>query len=226
MILASILFLLFILTSIFAFPGGNLIDSNSTHYNFFYNYISELGNSITITGKDNTASKIFFITAFASYGLVLIYYSRIWRAIGTEAENLKFFGFTSKFSMIISGLAFIGIAFTPWNSLLYEHIFYFEVMLAAFALWIIMILILQNTNDKFKKLFFYNILNLIVILIYLFIILNYNKAETESDYEFYAISQMAVILSIPVNLFLQSAGIMHFLKTSDFRRSGIRDFYV
>ena len=56
--------------------------------------------------------------------------------------------------------------------------------------------------------------------------LDYDKPENGDDFQFYAFSQMIAILSIVVNLFIQSVGLMHFLKTTDYRRSGISDFYV
>lgn len=226
MILSSSIFVLLIGVAMLFFPGGNLVDKTSLHYNFFFNSLSDLGNSITITGKDNTGSKILYITAFGSLGLVMIYFSKIWWGMGTDVINMKVIGYVSKIFLIISGLGFIGIAFTPVSAFFEIHMIYFEIMLFAYSVWIILIMIIQNSNDKLRKLFMTNFFNLLIMIVYILIMLNYDKPKNEDDFQFYAFSQMIAILSIVVNLFIQSVGLMHFLKTTDYRRSGIRDFYV
>lgn len=226
MIIAAVLFVLLIGIAMLAFPGGNLIDGTSVHYNFFLNTLSDLGNSITISGKTNTVAKIMFITAFGGFGLVMIYFSNIWWAMGTDVLDKKFAGYTSKLCMIISGLAFIGIAFTPLSSFFDQHMFYLGIAFLAYSLWIIFILILQFSNEKLRQLVLFNIINLVVMLYYIFVIYNFEKPDVEDEFEYYAVSQMVAVTSIIVNLFYQSIGIMHYLKTSDFRRSGFKNFYV
>ena len=126
MILSSSIFVLLIGVAMLFFPGGNLVDKTSLHYNFFFNSLSDLGNSITITGKDNTGSKILYITAFGSLGLVMIYFSKIWWGMGTDVINMKVIGYVSKIFLIISGLGFIGIAFTPVSAFFEIHSLYFN----------------------------------------------------------------------------------------------------
>ncbi|HRK00168.1 MAG TPA: hypothetical protein PL089_11200 [Ignavibacteria bacterium] len=226
MIIAAVFFFLLIGIAMLAFPGGNLIDTSSIHYNFFLNTLSDLGNSITISGKTNTVSKIMYITAFGGLGIVMIYFSRIWWALGTDVLEKKFAGYTSKICMIISGLAFIGIAFTPLSSFFDQHMLYLSIAFLAYTLWIIFILILQFSNEKLRKLFLFNVINLLIMLYYVFVIYHFEKPDAEDEFEFYAVSQMVAVMSIIVNLFYQSVGIMHYLKTSDFRRSGFKNFYV
>ena len=60
-IAASIIFIVFIGLSMTVYPGGNLVDRSSVHYNFSLNYFSDLGQTFTHSGKQNTASDILFI---------------------------------------------------------------------------------------------------------------------------------------------------------------------
>ena len=93
LIATSILF--FILTGIamIAYPGGSLIDKASIHYNFFDNFFSDLGSTVTASGKKNTISNILFISALGSLGIALIYFSNIWRALAVDIHNFSIYGF-------------------------------------------------------------------------------------------------------------------------------------
>ncbi|MBS1517683.1 MAG: hypothetical protein JSS91_06320 [Bacteroidetes bacterium] len=226
MIVTSLFFIIVLGIAMIVYPGGNQFDTNSTHYNFVLNYLSDLGSSHTISGKDNTISKILFVTAFGAFGMILVYFSKIWWAMDLDVINKRVTGYFSKIFLIISGIGFIALAFTPINVFADLHLLFLGSAFISFSIWLILILLLQNSNEKIKLLFSYNLVNLVIIICYLFIIFTFSKPNSEEELEFYTISQMIAFVFTAVNLFIQSVGIMHFLKTTDFRRSGIRNFYV
>ena len=58
-VLWAIVFIVLTGSAMIAFPGGSYIDKLSIHYNFFENYFSSLGATITISGKANKLSIVF-----------------------------------------------------------------------------------------------------------------------------------------------------------------------
>ncbi|MCB0727716.1 MAG: hypothetical protein KDD00_09645, partial [Ignavibacteriae bacterium] len=68
LIVISILFIILTGLAMIAYPGGSLFDKASIHYNFSENFFSDLGATVTVSGKRNTISNILFISALGSLG--------------------------------------------------------------------------------------------------------------------------------------------------------------
>lgn len=209
-----------------AYPGGSYNDRASIHYNFFENFLSDLGATMTISGKQNTVSNILFITALGSVGIVLIYFSKIWRAMGTEVHRMSVIGYLSKFSLILSGLSFIGIAFTPWNKYFEYHVMFVKSAFCFLLAWTLLIIILQAGNPKMRNLMVSNILYSIILGIYVYFLYNGPKAGTEEGNTFQAIAQKIIFVVSVANLITQAMGIKRFLRFADFRKGGVKNFYV
>ncbi len=226
MIGASILFIVFIGISMTLYPGGNIVDRSSIHYNFSLNYFSDLGQTSTQSGKQNTASDVLFIIAMGISGLVLIYFSRIWRAMDIDIHERMFLGVISKIFLIICGLCFIGMAFTPWNLYFENHVLFFKTAMTCIFGWTLMTLILQMKNEKIKSLIILNSFLLIVIGAYDYVLLTGSDFGTNRNVEFNAVAQKIVMLLFIFNMMFQSIGIHGFLRRADFRRSGAKNFYI
>jgi len=131
-IIGSALFILLTLIAMFTFPGGTRVDPGVKGYSFFRNFFSELGYLHTRSGAPNTVSAALFFTGLftAGSGLVLFFLAFPQFFTGTQAARLSsrlgsFFG-------VVSGLCFIGVAFTPADIRLSWHILF---VLWAFRLF-------------------------------------------------------------------------------------------
>lgn len=226
LILTSVLFILLTGIAMFAYPGGTKLDINAVHYNFCKNFFSDLGATETISGKHNTVSNILFISALGSIGIVLIYFSGIWRAIDTDVHKSKFIGYLSEIFLVICGISFIGIGFTSWNKYFEFHIIFNKLAFGFLLLWTLIIIILQSRNIKIRKLLVINLFYLLLLVFYVFILLFYPKFGAEEGQEFQAVSQKIIFYVTVINFILQAAGIQRFLKTADFRRGGAKNFYL
>lgn len=226
MIAASIIFIVFIGLSMTVYPGGNLVDRSSVHYNFTLNYFSDLGQTFTHSGKQNTASDVLFIIAMGIAGLVLVYYSRIWRGIDIEVHERIVLGYISKIMLVVCGFCFIGMAFSPWDLYLENHILFFKTAMACMFGWTLIITILQARNDKLKVPFILNIIFLFLVGGYDYFLFTDNSFGSERNLEFNAVSQKVIMLFFMLNTMFQSIGINQFLRRADFRRSGKKNFYI
>ena len=209
-----------------AFPGGSVKDRASVHYNFFENSLSDLGTTMTVSGKQNTVSNILFITAFGSLGIILIYFSKIWRAMDTDIHKLSAVGYISKICLIISGLSFIGIAFSPLNKFNENHMLLLKSAFCFLFAWTLLMIILQAGNPKIRKLLISNIIYAMLLGYYIYLLFYGPNAGTEGVNEFQAVSQKIIFFATMVNLAVQGAGINRFLRIADFRKSGAKNFYV
>jgi hypothetical protein len=90
-------------------------------YSFFRNFFSDLGRTASRLGTPNTVSAILFFVALTLAGLTLILFfaimpSFVWRSRAARVPALSgtFFGG-------LSGLSFVGVAFTPADLFLLAH---------------------------------------------------------------------------------------------------------
>jgi len=225
-ILWTILFVFLTGISMISYPGGSLIDKLSIHYNFFENYFSSLGSTMTVSGKSNKVSNILFTIAVSGLGLILVYFSKIWRIMDLDAQKNVILGYISKTALILSGLSFIGIAFAPWDLYFDNHVLFMKLSFVFLLIWVLLIIFLQSGNKKIRNLFVLNIIYFLFLSAYLIILFEGPKFGTTDDLKFQVISQMLVFYVTVVNLAVQALGLIRFLKTSDFRSRGLKNFYV
>ncbi|MEO8666500.1 MAG: hypothetical protein ABI462_13495 [Ignavibacteria bacterium] len=209
-----------------AYPGGSLHDRVTIHYNFFENFFSDLGATMTPSGKKNTISNILFITALGGLGLVMIYFSKIWRGMDTDIHKLSAVGYLSKLCLILSGASFIGVAFTPWNAYFNYHVLFVKSAFVFLLAWTILMIILQAGNIKIRKLLTANIIYVFILGWYVYYLFYGPKFGTDQDLEFQAGAEKAIVYITFINMAFQAAGIQRFLRTADFRKGGSKNFYV
>lgn len=226
LIATSVLFIILTGIAMIVYPGGSIIDKASIHYNFFENFFSDLGATITPSGKKNTISDILFISALGSLGIAMIYFSNIWRALSVDIHQMSFYGYLSKISLIVSGICFIGVAFTPWNIYLEYHIIFVKLAFGFLLSWTILLIILESTNPKIRHLMITNIIYVIFLIWYFYTLLTGPKLGTPEDLEYQAVAQKIIVYFSVINFAIQAKGIMHFLRIADFRRGGKKNFYV
>lgn len=224
--LMSLVFALLTGLAMFTYPGGSKFDRLSLQYDFFQNFFSDLGSTVTYSGKANALSNIFFITALSGFGISLIYFSRIWRAIDTDVHKFKSLGYISNLFLIITGLGFMGIAITPWNKYMDYHMFFIKATFVSLLCWTFIIIILQLRNHKMRGLVMNNVIFFLILLYYVTLLFKGPKIDTVDGLQFQAIAQKIIVYLTALNLFIQAFGIKAFLKSSDFRKNGIKNFYV
>lgn len=226
LIFTSIAFIILTGLAMISYPGGSIYDKTAIHYNFSENFFSDLGATETISGKQNTVSNILFISALGSIGIVLIYFSGIWRAMDTDIHKLEYIGYLSKIFLVISGISFIGIAFTPWNKYFKYHVIFVKFAFGFLLLWTTLIIILQVRNVKIRNLLICNLIYVLILALYVYILFYGPKFGTEEGLEFQAVSQKIIVYTSIVNLTIQAIGIQRFLRTADFRKGGTKNFYM
>mgnify|MGYP001254955806 CR=1 FL=1 len=111
------------LASIF-YGGGNYIENQTIYYNFFKNFISDLGRTISHSGHDNSVSFFFFTLGMLIQIItVLIYLVKAANYFSKDYPKMSIF---AKCSAIFGSISLFGVIVTPADvPLLYSlHIFF------------------------------------------------------------------------------------------------------
>ena len=108
----------------FFYGGGNYVDKTTPYYNFFRNFISDLGRTTSHSGEDNTISIILFsIGMLIQLIAVLIY---LVNAANYFAKDYPKISILAKCSAIFGSFSLLGVIVTPADvpSLYALHIFF------------------------------------------------------------------------------------------------------
>ena len=108
----------------FFYGGGNYVDKTTPYYNFFRNFISDLGRTTSHSGEDNTISIILFsIGMLIQLIAVLIY---LVKAANYFAKDYPKISILAKCSAIFGSFSLLGVIVTPADvpSLYTLHIFF------------------------------------------------------------------------------------------------------
>jgi len=131
---ACLLFPILTALAMFFYPGGTRTNPGAPGYSFFENFFSELGLSQSYAGGPQTASFMLFTTALTLAGAALVLYYGLAPSLFWETTRLKVLSILGSIFGIISGISFIGVAFTPADLYLAPHAFF--VQLAFLAIFI------------------------------------------------------------------------------------------
>jgi hypothetical protein len=84
-------------------------------------FLSVLGATRTWTGVPNHEAAVVFAIAVATLGAAMIVFAAAWRDYAFERDRAHGLGVASQLCGTLSGLAFIGVAFTPIDRALDLH---------------------------------------------------------------------------------------------------------
>jgi hypothetical membrane protein len=112
-IYACIQFVLLTLVAMLAYAGGTARDPAALRYQFFDNFFSDLGRMAAHNGEPNTVAAMLFITALTGAGLGLILFFIVLPRTCRRRKDAYALSILGSLAGLISGLSFIGVAFTP-----------------------------------------------------------------------------------------------------------------
>ena len=107
------LFLLLTGIAMFVYPGGTRFDPDASGYTFFHNFLSELGFTITRAGVPNRVGAPLFFIALTLAGMGLMLFFVVFVQFYWSKWYLKALSILGSLFGIVSGLAYVGIAFYP-----------------------------------------------------------------------------------------------------------------
>lgn len=199
------LFVILNFISMLTYPGGTIIEPGTKGYSFFYNFLSNLGESTAKNGEDNIVSAYLFnssmLTLALSYFLFYISYLRIQLKFNRN-KILNFFSFST---IIISLVSFVLVGvFSADNSTFDIHVFFVKV---AFRLLLIhcFIQLFIVYKSKLSKVMLVSSSIFCFILLLFIIVMEYgpNPFLDNRSLLIQVSSQKMIVISILLYFFVQ-----------------------
>jgi hypothetical membrane protein len=108
----------------FFYGGGNYVDKTTPYYNFFRNFISDLGRTTSHSGDDNTISIVLFSIGMLTQIIASFYY--LFNAAEFFSKDKPKTSIVAKISAACGSISLLGVVFTPADvpSLYSLHIFF------------------------------------------------------------------------------------------------------
>ena len=113
-IFSLLLYFILIHIAMMFYPGGTRLDPNIQGYSFFSNFISDLGLTISYSGKANTISYLIFTITMIISGISSILFYIVIRDFFKTKNQKRLINLVSLLGILI-GISIIGAGLTPWN---------------------------------------------------------------------------------------------------------------
>ena len=128
----TIAFVILTVIAMFVYPGGSMTDPSTRGYSFFENFFSELGFFVTKSGASNYFAALLFFFALTLAGSGMILFFLAFPQFFQSSQSQKTLSTIGTALGVISGICFVGVAFTPADLLLDAHV---QFVLWAFRLF-------------------------------------------------------------------------------------------
>ena len=127
-------FVVLTIIAMFFYPGGTFVSPATKGYSFFRNFFSDLGRTQTHSGASNTVAAILFFVALTLAGLGLASFFLAMPRFFRQARLPLRFSRLGSAAGLVSGLAFVGVAWAPVNLVGWLHRLFVQVAFLAFFL--------------------------------------------------------------------------------------------
>jgi hypothetical membrane protein len=189
------------------YPGGTLTDPTTSGYSFFTNYFSDLGLTWTHARQPNTVSAMLFITALTMAGGGLVLFFLAFPRFFTGSRWAKVLsGIGSTFG-VISGICFIGVAFTPANLYLKAHI---AVMMWAFRTFSIAVIFytvaIFRERDYPNRFSFVFVAFAVLLVLYVLLLTAGPPYDSPEGIMIQAVGQKIIVYASIMSMFIQAYG--------------------
>lgn len=152
-IYACVQFLVLTVIAMLTYPGGSVTGSTSNRYSFFTNFFSTLGLTATKSGEPNTVSMILFVVALTTAGLGMIVFFVAMPRFFRHRWWVYALSWLGSVFGVVSGISYIGVAFTPANLLRDLHtdfvLMAFRAFLVVVAVYAVVIFLSPEYPNRF-----------------------------------------------------------------------------
>ena len=208
---SMMLFVLLNISAMLLYAGGNINDHNQEGYSFIRNFFSDLGRRYSFTGESNLVSCVLFNLSLSIIGItfVMLFY----RIKSFFLDNKLLISLATLFG-VFSGVSYIGVAFTPADLLLEEHIFFahwaFRALFAASFFYSILIFKTDGFDNKYAYGFILFGIMVLFYVIYSEVILEDPRIDPNALVN-HVVAQKMITFWILFSVYIYSLGLGKYL---------------
>ncbi len=211
MMVGSCLYVVLTTVAMITYTGGTYTDPSTRGYSFFNNFFSDLARTVALSGEPNAISWVLATTAFLLSGSGLILGYLAWPALFRENPAIYRVSIFGTVFGIISGIGFIGVAFTPWDLFLEAHQLFVIIGFVASAIAITLYAWVLQKQSDYPKRYFYSFVLLVALSLLYLIVLFYGPSVINVDgLVIQVTAQKIIIYSMGLTFFFQGYGAAHY----------------
>lgn len=191
------------------YRGGTYVDPSSEGYIFWHNYFSDLGRIVAHSGQINLVSFYLFTITLSIWGSTQILFYIVFPFLFKDKSRLKKLSGISSILGIISGISYIGIAFTPSDVAGRFHDFFVVIGFSFVYFSIIICSYVIFNRDKYPN--FYAIIlaiSAIILSVYFVLLFFTPTANTPEGLSIYALGQKFMIYTLLICNIIQGYGAL------------------
>lgn len=205
--LGCILFLILTTVAMFLYPGGTRSDPATSGYQFFANVLSDLGITVALDGSPNTPCAALFFSALVLGGLAVILFFLKMAQFFRQPRSARVLSWIGSSVGVVSGLAYLGIAFAPANLFLDVHILFVQLAFLCFFLAVLLYMVAILVTESYPNLYATVLAGFAVILaVYLWLLFFGPATDTSSGLTIQATGQKIVVYAMIVTVLIEARG--------------------
>jgi hypothetical protein len=204
---ASVQFIVLTIIAMFLYPGGTHADHSTTGYSFWSNFFSDLGMTSTFLGDPKAASFVLFTIALSLAGIALCLFFVAVPHLFAKTRAMKRLSVLGSIVGVVSGVSYVGIAFSPSDRYLSLHLGFVEVAFASFLLVVVVYSIAIFLNKEYSNAYAFTYMGFALILgVYLWLLFAGPNIDTAQGVRIQATGQKIVVYAMIVCMFIQMYG--------------------
>ena len=203
------------LVAMLLYPGGTVADPASHGYDFFRNFFSDLGRTVSPAGEPNTASALLFFVALCVAGLGLAsFFVAALQFFWQEGRLLRTLGLLAAASGLIAGLSFVGVAWTPANLWLGLHGWFVGTAFRAFLAAVLFQLVAVVLHRRYPKAYAAVYVAFALLLAsYLWLLFEGPRPDSPAGLAIQATGQKIIVYAALLTVLIQSYGAIRLHET-------------
>ncbi|HBY07614.1 MAG TPA: hypothetical protein DEH22_07450 [Chloroflexi bacterium] len=201
------LFVALTLAGMLIYPGGTHTDPANPGYAFFQNFFSDLGRFEAHNGTPNWFSAPLFFVALSFAGLGLVFFFIVSPQFFGESRLQRVLSVSGSLFGVISGFAYVGIAFAPADVSPGAHFRFVMLAFRSFlpAVIFYFVVILANRDYPNRYAVVYAVFS-ILLAAYILLITRGPGFDTAEGILIQATGQKIIVYAAIITVFVQSWG--------------------
>jgi len=196
-------FILLTSAAMATYHGGSPFDPRARHYRFFGNYFSDLGSTVTYSGRGNGTARALFVASLACVGIALAWSAPAWRTLAARGRAVPA-AWASSVVAALSGVAFFAVSITPWNRDLDLHMLFVQTGFGLLVVFAACLVIVQARNHASQACLAANVGFLALLGVYIALFAAGPAYNTFAGLRFQIVAQKVVVYATILNVTFQA----------------------
>ncbi len=206
LIAAAAQFVVLTVLAMFVYAGGSAFDAAAPSYSFTQNFFSDLGRTVAFDGAANTLASVLFTYALICVGVALAAFGVAVRRLGVGARGARLTAAAATITAIVSGLAYIGIACTPYDMTPNAHTRFVDCAFGFLLIFVVCLVGLEIRAGWPRRFVVANLAYAALLTVYVYLLFWGPSTDTTDGLFIMVVAQKIIVYSSIVNLGWQAYG--------------------